>query len=490
MGASVERMLSDVKVLWSNLYRNVRTLFIAFIKPRESYLGYRLLATLSKYKDEFKDITDLRYKFLLKILLRKGLRDSDLAYAPMVISMNLISKVVSKVPDYSVVTVATKGFKNPKILSAAITFSKGGEWLYSGARMVLITYNPDVSLKTIKNLADIVAKKVWSEVTSRAIQSGMGVVRYSEVVDSLRLNNVFSVVVLNSKSYGVEEIRAVISDGSEYREVKIPVRVPEWSIEDLPPSIIEEVKVAIINPIKKGLPFAAKGAFITGPPGVGKSVMAEALAAALGLKVVELRPQTYRSMWYGATEKMLNAIFQQVMKRRKEVALIIDDAEFISSRKYTIHEAHISEISTVLYHLQRRDRPFTVLTANNPDLVDPAILRPGRIDVMLVLGYPDRGMRRKAILKNVKRYGIKIDEELIDEIVDISRWFSLAEVDAFIRLAAGKGEGRIGREEVDWARKRFNVRESERASMQEYLRWWASKVQGIVIKYIPRENEI
>ncbi len=486
----MERILSDVKVLWSNLYRNVRTLFIAFTRPKESYLGYRLLATLSKYRDEFKDIADLRYKFLLKILLKKGLKESDLAYAPMVISMNLISKVVSRSPNYSVVTVATKGFKNPKLLSAAITFSKGGEWIYSGARMVIITYNPEVSMKSIKLLSDNVARKLWSEITSKILRTGISGVRYLDVIESLRINNVFSVIVLNSKSYGIEEIRAVISDGSEYREVKIPVRVPEWSIEDLPPPIIDEIKVAIINPIKKGLPFAAKGAFITGPPGVGKSVMAEALASALGLKVVELRPQTYRSMWYGATEKMLNAIFQQVMKRRKEVALIIDDAEFISSRKYTIHEAHISEISTVLYHLQRHDRPFTVLTANNPDLVDPAILRPGRIDVMLVLGYPDREMRRKAILRNVERYRIRIDESLVDEIVSISRWFSLAEVDAFIRLAAGKGEGRIGKEEVEWARRRFNVRESERASMQEYLRWWASKVQGIVITYIPRENEI
>ncbi|HDN75553.1 MAG TPA: ATP-binding protein, partial [Acidilobales archaeon] len=259
---------------------------------------------------------------------------------------------------------------------------------------------------------------------------------------------------------------------------------------DLPSKIIEDIEVAIINPIKRGMPFAARGAFITGPPGVGKSVMAEALASALGLKVVELRPQAYRSMWYGATEKMLNAIFQQVIKRRKEIALIIDDAEFISSRKYTIHEAHISEISTVLYHLQRPDRPFTILTANNPDLIDPAILRPGRIDVMMVLGYPDRDMRRKAILRHISRYKIKVSSEIIDKIVDITRWYSLAEVEAFIRLAAGKGDGKITEVEVEWTRRKFNISPSERASMQEYLRWWASKVQGVVITYIPSETEI
>ena len=109
---------------------------------------------------------------------------------------------------------------------------------------------------------------------------------------------------------------------------------------------------------------------------------------------------------------------------------------------------------------------------------------------MIVLGYPDRRMRRKAILKHVNRYKIRISDELIDEIVDITKWYSLAEVEAFIRLAAGKGEGRITENEIKWTKKKFNISPTERASVQEYLRWWASKVQGVVITYIPSENEI
>ncbi len=487
MGSELERTLSEVKVLWSNLFRNVRTLYLAFTTPRESYLGYRLLASLSKYRDDLKDVDDLKYKFLLKIRVKYKLRNSEVAFSPMVIATNLMARLVSRNPDYSVATIAVKGFKEPKLLSTAITFSKGAEWMETGVRPIIITANPEVSCSHVKKLAEKVSRVLWEEIRSKVTYSG---IRYAGVINSMRLYPVLAVVVLNSKAYELEEIKAVISDGSEYREVRIPVKIPEWGIDDLPPKLVDDIKVAIINPIRKGLPFAARGAFITGPPGVGKSVMAEALASALGLKVVELRPQTYRSMWYGATEKMLNAIFQQVIKRRKEIALVIDDAEFISSRKYTIHEAHISEISTVLYHLQRPDRPFTILTANNPDLIDPAILRPGRIDVTIVLGYPDKEMRRKAILKHVKRYKIRIPEYLVDRIVDITRWYSLAEVEAFLRLAAGKGDGKISEAEVEWARRKFNISPTERSSLQDYLRWWASKVQGIVLTYIPKEIEI
>ena len=483
----MERVLTDVKMLWSNLYRDVRTLYIALAPPRESYFTYRLLATLSKYRDDLKDLDDLRSALLLKVRVKRGVKSSELAHSLIPISLNLVSRAVSRKPSYSVAVLAVKGFRNARLVAAAVVFSKSGSWVRGGVRPLVISLNPDVPPKVVKALAGRVSSRLWREVRDRVSTSG---IRYVGVINALRLYPPIGVVALNTRAVGVEEIKAVVSDGSEYREVKVPVKVPTWGLDDLPPKIVEDVRVAIIDPIVRGLPFAAKGAFITGPPGVGKTVMAEALASALGLKVVELRPQTYRSMWYGATEKMLNAIFHQIIRRRRELALIIDDAEFISSRKYTIHEAHISEISTVLYHLQRPDRPFTILTANNPDLIDPAILRPGRIDVTIVIGYPDRGMRRKAVLRHLRMYSVNVSSGLVDRIVEVTKWYSLAEVDALIRLAAGKGGGSIGPQELEWARRRFNISISERASMQDYLRWWISKVQGVVIPYIPREGEI
>ncbi len=481
----MEGRAADVKVLWSNLYRGVRSLFVTYVKPKESFFAYKFLASMSKYRKELKDVDDVRSKMLIKIKAGRKISDSEAAYSLIPLSINLISKAVSRNPSYGVLTVVARGFKEPRLIAATLTVSKD---VYSDSiRPVGIFLNPDAPDTVIKQRSQHVLERLWWQVRDELVGVGIRYVDF-EYVDFLPP---LAVVTLMPRAVGVEEIKAVVSDGGEYREVKIPVRVPEWRLEDLPPKIVEDIRISIVDPVRKGLPFATKGAFLTGPPGVGKSVMAEALAAALGLKVVELRPQNYRSMWYGATEKMLNAIFKQIIKRRRHLALIIDDAEFISSRKYTMHEAHISEISTILYHLQRPDRPFTVLTANNPDLIDPAILRPGRIDVTVVLGYPDKAMRRKALLRNAGRYGIAFKSEgIVDDIVAVTKWYTLAEVDAFLRLAAGKGGGKVGKEEIEWARKKFNINQTERASMQDYLRWWARKTQGIVITYIPSENEI
>jgi SpoVK/Ycf46/Vps4 family AAA+-type ATPase len=372
-------------------------------------------------------------------------------------------------------------------MASTITISKDNNVDVKLLRPILISVSPDLPDTTIKKRAYKVSHILFNEVLEYFSRYAP---RYTSSINSLGLTKPLLVMILRTSSERHDEIKAVVSDGSEYREVRIPVKIPSWSLNDLPPKIVDDINTMIVNPVVRGYDFAPKGAFITGPPGVGKSVMAEALASALNLRIVELRPSMYRSMWYGATEKMLNAIFNQVIRRRSEIALVIDDAEFVSSRKYTIHEAHVSEITTILYHLQKSERPFTILTANNPELIDPALLRPGRIDVSIVLGYPDKVMRRKIIERDVSRYRIKVQEGVIDSIVGVTKWFSAAEVNAFVRLAASRGGGRISPEDVEWARKRVIVNVSERRSIQEFLKWWVSKTQGMVIAYIPGENEV
>ena len=479
----LERLAREAKVLWSNLFRGVRTVYISFVKPRETYFAYRLTATLARHVAKGLDLSDAESKMLVKLHTQQRVGVREAAYAPIPASLNVFAKLVSRTPAYSSAFLVVRGFRKPSLVAASLTLSK--ERLSRLIRPSLLIIDPDAPPAAVKRGSWQVATSLWRRVEEcLALCGARYVVRDAEVLPPML------VVEVLGKNAGLEEIKAVITDGSEYKEIVIPVRRPEWKLSDLPPSILDDIKVSIVNPVVKGMPFATKGALLTGPPGVGKSVMAEALADALGLSIVELRPQTYRSMWYGATERALNAIFREVVKRRKRIALIIDDAEFISSRKYTIHEAHISEISTILYHLQRPDRPFTILTANNPDLIDPAILRPGRIDVTVILGYPDKDMRRRAVIRNARRYSIRLEDKVIDKIVEVTRWFTLAEVDALLRLAAGKGEGRVGIAEVEWARKKFNVNHGERASLQEHLRWYARRTQGIVITYIPSETRI
>lgn len=271
--------------------------------------------------------------------------------------------------------------------------------------------------------------------------------------------------------------------------LRIPVSKPLWCVDDLPPKLREDVQTLIIDPLKSSARYAPRGLIIVGPPGVGKSVTAEALAHAMGKSIVRISPSTYRSMWYGMTERTLHKIFAAI-KKRHDIIILVDDADFLIQRLHAIHEAYIAEVNVWLNILQDPSRPFTVMTTNVPDLLDPALIRPGRLDVAMLMGYPDFEMRMRIAQRAAKRYNVSIDSSLLDEIARMTRWFTAAEIDALIRMAASRGRGKIDIAGLEWARRRFSINESERRFIQENLRYYTKKILGLVISYVPKECEI
>ena len=485
-----------VAVLKSVLGRKSRTLIVSSEKPSESTASYRFLASLHRFMRKAPAPTK-EGRILYKVFVRGPLRPGNLVSSLLLSSSSLASRFIERWFSETgtlfapIILLGRHSRRGTNIFGFSFTVPLGtrSRGYYPVMIPVVITREPDKLKRIFPNVLRAGREYVLRTLEEISVE-GLNTSELIESVERAVPDLSPGMISVARGSDVLDEIKAVVSDGTEYRELKIPVRTPQWSLEDLPKQVVEDIKITIVEPARRGLPFAAKGAFIIGPPGVGKTVMAEALASALGLKLVELRPSTYRSMWYGATEKTLNVIFQQLNKRRKKVILVIDDAEFLMARGFSFHEAHITEVSTVLYHLQRDDRPFTVLTANYPELIDPALIRPGRIDVVIILGYPDREMRRKAILRHLRNYRINYSEDVLERLVEVTRWFSLAEINAIVRLAAGKGKGSIGEAEVEWAKKRFNIDVSYRRSMQDHLRWWARKMQGIIIPYIPPEEVI
>jgi hypothetical protein len=296
-------------------------------------------------------------------------------------------------------------------------------------------------------------------------------------------------IVFEGKTEDDKYIEVAVPELHESIRVKIPVKPPEWTLNDLPSKLKEDLDAIVIKPVSSNASYAPRGILITGPPGVGKSVTAEVIASALKLKIIELRPSLYRSMWYGLTEKILENLLK-VIKTRKNALVLIDDADFLVGRHISIHETHVSEVTILLRYLQESSRPLTILTTNAPELLDSALIRPGRIDVVVIMGYPDREFRKQIALRSAKRYGITLSSELLETVASITRWFTNAEVDALIRLAASKGTGSISDETLLWARSRFNINEQLRASIQNQLKWFGEQYQGITIKYVANENEI
>jgi len=470
-----------------SMFTKYRSYIIEAREVRPSFIGMNAALTASKYL--YRPVEGVNMVIRVRSSRFKSVSGNALASAIHTLATSSIPYFLANYePNWlGIAAYIEVSGGNSRIYAASLTLKKGMR--ISNSRIsrsidVFIVCDREGSIDP-KKLASEWHRLVWSFIVSTLRASGK-MVSQDHAPPPIRRYTIVLHLVPETK---IEYVEVKVPEAHDVIVVKVPIKGPEWSLDDVPEKLKQDLETVIVNPIKQRAAYAPRGVMITGPPGVGKTVTAEAIAHKLGLRIAEIRPSIYRSMWYGMTEKILDGILR-TLKKRSNILVLLDDVDYLLGRHVSIHETHISEITIMLRYLQEPKRPLVVMTTNAPELLDPAIVRPGRIDVVIVMGYPDREMRRRIALKCVERYGIRYDEKVIDTIVSITRWFTNAEIDALIRLAASKGGGKLDEESIMWARQKFNINEGMRRAIQDQLRWFGERFQGIILKYVPKESEI
>ncbi len=197
-----------------------------------------------------------------------------------------------------------------------------------------------------------------------------------------------------------------------------------------------------------------KGILLYGPPGCGKTLLGKATAHNLakeyskrvGHEVKEyfmaISGPKILNMWLGETERMVREIFATAREKAKEgrlVFIFMDEAESVlrtrsSGRYMNISNTVVPQFCAELDGLQSLDNVVLMLTSNRPDYIDPAILRPERIDRKVKIGRPDKEAS-KQILGIYLHNGIPIDSTVVAKFggeVDCARKELIEEVTDFI----------------------------------------------------------
>ncbi|CUQ66591.1 AAA family ATPase [Candidatus Nitrospira inopinata] len=163
-----------------------------------------------------------------------------------------------------------------------------------------------------------------------------------------------------------------------------------------------------------------KGFLLYGPPGCGKTLIGQATAGSLsklasrpfgdrsadgsgrppitGGVFLHVKGPEILNMWLGESERMVRDLFAQARTRRKEGSLpfiFIDEAESVlgtrrASRSFNISSTLVPMFCSEMDGIEPLEDVVLILASNRPDLIDPAILRPGRIDRKIKVGRPDR----------------------------------------------------------------------------------------------------
>ena len=181
-----------------------------------------------------------------------------------------------------------------------------------------------------------------------------------------------------------------------------------------------------------------RGILFSGPSGTGKTLMAKAFAGQLGQTIIAIDPPTLLSKWVGESEKGLREVF----KRAKQVSpcvLFIDDIDSLAVSRTEDSVSNVtqrltSQLFKELDELQGSLGVTVLAATNRMDLVEPALLRAGRLDFVLEFEIPDREEREEILNLFLKDMPLATGVD-VKMLTDMSEGWTGADIEALCKKA-------------------------------------------------------
>ncbi len=254
------------------------------------------------------------------------------------------------------------------------------------------------------------------------------------------LRKVLPEIDLSSESIPADTLKKIIVNMQDFMEVikemepsamrEVFVEVPNVKWEDIGglPSIKQELQEAVEWPLKYQGVFTyadatpPKGILLYGPPGTGKTLMAKAAANESEANFISIKGPELLSKWVGESEKGVREVFRKA-RQAAPCIIFFDELDAIApSRGADFGDSHvtervISQLLTELDGLEILTNVIVIGATNRPDIIDLALLRPGRFDRLLYVPPPDRDSRIEIIKIHTTKKPLAEDikvEELAD----------------------------------------------------------------------------
>ncbi|XP_034099963.1 ribosome biogenesis protein SPATA5 [Drosophila albomicans] len=185
-----------------------------------------------------------------------------------------------------------------------------------------------------------------------------------------------------------------------------------------------------------------RGVLMFGPPGCSKTMIAKALATESKLNFLSIKGPELFSMWVGESERAVREVFRKA--RQVAPAIVFFDeidaiggerSEGSSGSGSSVKERVLTQLLTELDGVETLQNVTIVAATNRPDMIDKALLRPGRIDRVCYVGLPEADARREILKIKLRQMPLAADVE-VDKLVELTEGYSGAEIQAVCHEAA------------------------------------------------------
>jgi len=273
---------------------------------------------------------------------------------------------------------------------------------------------------------------------------------------------------------------------SAMREVMVEIPKVKWDDVGGLKDVKESLKEIIEWPLKHPESFERigirppNGVLLYGPPGSGKTLLARAVATESGANFISIKGPEITSKWVGESEKHIRDIF----RRARQVApsiIFFDEVDSIAPLRglevgSRVSENIVSQILTEMSGLEDMHNVVVIAASNRPDIIDPALLRPGRFDRQVLVPSPDEEARLEILKVHTKKMPLKgVDLKAAAKETD---GYSGADLEALVREAG-----------INALRKDFKTKAVTKKDFEDALKRVKPSVTPELIKFYSKIAE-
>jgi transitional endoplasmic reticulum ATPase len=232
---------------------------------------------------------------------------------------------------------------------------------------------------------------------------------------------------------------------SALREVMIEIPRVTWDDIGGLREVKRELREAIEWPLKYPETFKRvgisppKGILLYGPPGTGKTLVAKAVANESSANFISVKGPSILSKWVGESEKAIRETFRKARQAAPSI-VFLDELDSICPRRGVSADSHVTErmvtqLLTELDGLEELKDVVVIAATNRPDIIDTALLRPGRIDRQLLISTPDQEEREEILRIHTRSMPLAKDVD-IDGIARGTKGYVGSDLESVCREAA------------------------------------------------------